>query len=369
MKTTYIVTPNFPPDICGIGDYSDYLHQNLDQNNFDNQIITFSDSPSQNKNIHAIKTADKRSIQAWLNCLKPAHQVNTIIIQYEPYSFSKIGLPLYLIYIFGILKLKGYNISIMFHEVATRLYIANPKKIAVSFLQLTVAYFLTAISSVRTTSTSFNAKQLKPFKFTLLPIPSNFTKKTSHIINQNQVVIGCFANRVDEFFAEVIDKILEKKPVTIYLIGKQNKANNQVWEQHNFYNNEKLFLTGTLSSEEIQQVFDRLTIFAHMEKIDAQGRGGASLKNGTLAAALNWGLPVVTSKGDMTDETFLRNQHNIYFVNDPFSAEDWANSINKLSENVTLSNTIGQNAGKFYNDVLSWNTITKKYISLYKNSN
>ncbi len=369
MKTTYIVTPNFPPEICGIGDYSIYLHQNLDQNNFDNQIITFSDSTSNNSNIHHLKTGDKKSIRAWLNCLKPAHQVNTIIIQYEPYSFSKIGIPLYLVYIFGALKLKGYRISIMFHEVATRLYIANPKKIAVSLLQLLIAYFLTAISSVRTTSTSFNAKQLKPFKFTLLPIPSNFTKKTNHPINPDQVVIGCFANRVDAFFAQVINIILEKKLGTVYLIGKQNKANNAVWEKYDFYHNEKLFLTGTLSAEEIQQVFDRLTIFAHMEKIDGQGRGGASLKNGTLAAALNWGLPVITSKGDMTDETFLRNQHNICFVNDPFSAEDWADSIQKLSGNAALSKTISQNAGKFYTDVLSWQTITKKYISLYKNGN
>ena len=365
MKTTYLVTPNFPPDICGIGDYSDYLHRNLEENNFDNQIITFSDNKSQDNKINCIKIADKRSIKAWLNFLKPAREVNAIIIQYEPYSFSKIGIPLYLIYIFGILKFKGYKVSIMFHEVATRLYIANPKKIAVSFLQLSIAYFLTAISSVRTTSTRFNAKQLIPFKFNLLPISSNFTRKTVQTSNNNQLVIGCFANRVDGFFAEVIDKILEKSTGVVYLIGKQNKANNPVWEKHNFYQNKRLVLTGTLSAQEIQQVFDQLTIFAHMEKIDPKGRGGASLKNGTLAAALNWGLPVVTSKGDMTDETFLQHQHNIFFVNNPFSADDWADSIIKLSANVTLSNTISQNAARFYKEVLSWETITKKYISLY----
>lgn len=367
MKSTYLVTPNFPPEICGIGDYSDFLYQNLENSNFDTHVITFSDEINHNNKVHCIKLADKRSIAAWLKCLKPAQKVNTIIIQYEPYSFSNIGIPLYLIYVFAILKLKGYKISIMFHEVATRLYIANPKKIIISLLQLSIAYFLTAISSVRTTSTSFNAKQLKPFNFTLLPIPSNFTKNNFQVIINNQVVIGCFANRVDDFFADVIDQILEKNIGTVYLIGKQKKANDEVWKKHHFYNNPKLIPTGTLSPDEMEKVFDQLTAFIHMEKIDEKGRGGASLKNGTLAAALNWGLPIVTSKGDMTDERYLQHQQNIFFVHNSFSADDWIKAIKSVSENEDLSNRLKKNASNFYQENLSWKTITQKYITLFSN--
>lgn len=365
MKSTYLVTPNFPPDICGIGDYSNFLYQNLENNNFDTHVITFSDNINPNNKIHCIKTTDKRSIGAWLRCLKSPKEVNTIIIQYEPYSFSKIGIPLYLIYIFLILKIKGYKISIMFHEVATRLYIANLKKIIISLLQLSVAYFITAISSVRTTSTSFNAKQLRPFKFTLLPIPSNFSKKNLHATINDKIVIGCFANRVDTFFAKVIDQILERNMGIVYLIGKQNKANDEVWSNHHFNDNEKLLLTGTLSSAEIENVFDELTIFIHMEKIDIAGRGGASLKNGTLAAALNWGLPVITSKGDMTDENFLQHQQNIFFVKDSFSVNDWTDAIQFVSGQDELKNQMKQNAAEFYQNNLSWATITKKYVSLF----
>ncbi|RYY07949.1 MAG: glycosyltransferase family 1 protein [Sphingobacteriaceae bacterium] len=367
MKSTYLVTPNFPPEICGIGDYSDFLYQNLEKHDFDTHVITFSDQISYNSKIHYLKLVDKRSITAWLKCLKPAEQVNTIIIQYEPYSFSKIGIPLYLIYIFAVLRIKGYKISIMFHEVATRLYIANPKKVLISLLQLTIAYFLTAISSLRTTSTSFNAKQLKPYKFTLLPIPSNFTKKGSYVNINNQIVIGCFANRVDDFFADVIDQILIKNIGTVYLIGKQRSANNEIWHKHQFYDNQKLILTGTLSSNEIEKVFDQLTVFVHMEKLDSHGRGGASLKNGTLAAALNWGLPVVTSKGDMTDERYLQHKKNIFFVNDSFSTQDWVNAIEQVSADKDLNSRLKENARKFYQDNLSWETITKKHVSIYSN--
>jgi len=256
----------------------------------------------------------------------------------------------------------------MFHEVATRLYTANPKKIIVSLLQLTIAYFLTAISTVKTTSTSFNAKQLKPYKFTLLPISSNFTKKIIHADDENKpVVIGCFANRVDQFFAEVIDQIIEKNTGIVYLIGKQKKDNDEIWHQHNFYNNPKVVLTGTLSADEIEEVFNQLTIFVHMEKIDAKGRGGASLKNGTLAAALNWGLPVITSKGDMTDERYLQHQQNIFFVTDPFSSKDWFKAIINVSSNQDLRIQMQENASKFYQDNLSWETITQKYIKLFNN--
>ena len=155
MKSTYIVTPNYPPDICGIGDYSSFLLKNLLDQGVNAHIITFSEITSENNRIHKIKNSGKKSISAWLNCLDKKENLNTVFIQYEPYSFSKIGVPLYLVYIFLALKIKGYKISIMFHEVATRLYVANPKKIIVSLLQLFIAYFLTALSSVRITSTSF----------------------------------------------------------------------------------------------------------------------------------------------------------------------------------------------------------------------
>ena len=56
MKTTYLVSPNFPPEICGIGDYSFFLHQNLEINNLETEIITFSDKTSQDEKVHCIKT-------------------------------------------------------------------------------------------------------------------------------------------------------------------------------------------------------------------------------------------------------------------------------------------------------------------------
>lgn len=364
-KTTYIVTPNFPPDICGIGDYTSFLFKNLRENHIDVHIITFSENATETERVHVIKKGSHKSASSWLQYLKPPDEVNTIIFQYEAYSFSKIGIPLYLIYIATILKIKGYKIAVMFHEVATRLYISDPKKIVISLLQLSVAYFLTALSSARTTSTTFNAKQLKPFHFTFLPIPSNFNRnKSLGQNNQSMPAIGCFANRVDAFFAAVVDQILENNLGIVYLIGKQNKANNDVWTKHNFYNKPNLIITGTLSPTEIEECFNNLNLFVHMEKVDARGRGGASLKNGSLAAALYWGLPVITSKGDMTDENELQDKVNIIFVNNPNEVNDWVKAVEYLNDNYNLRKAIETNANEFYNSNLSWPVITQKYKSM-----
>ncbi len=368
-KTIYIVTPNYPPDICGIGDYTSFLSKNLMDTGIDVHIITFSKDVIETERIHVIKKGYEKSIVSWLQHLKPPKQVNTIIFQYEAYSFSKIGIPLYLIYISLMLRIKGYKISVMFHEVATRLYISSPKKIIVSLLQLTVAYFITALSSARTTSTTFNAKQLRPFHFIFLPIPSNFTRNKS--INQNindLPAIGCFANRVDAFFAAVVDQILENNLGLVYLIGKQSKANNDVWTKHNFYNKPNLIITGTLSPTGMEECFNNLNLFIHMERIDAQGRGGASLKNGSLAAALNWGLPVITSKGDMTDENALQNKVNILFVNNPYQVEDWVNAVKYLNNREDLKKSIQKNVVQFYEHNLSWHTITQKYLAILSNN-
>ena len=368
MKTTYIVTPNYLPDICGIGDYTSFLFKNLQEKNIDVHIITFSQDATESEQVHVIQKGKEKKAASWLKFLKPPTEVKTIIFQYEPYSFSKIGIPLYLIYITLVLRIKGYKLAIMFHEVATRLYILNPKKITISLLQLTTAYFITALSSARTTSTTFNAKQLKPFHFTFLPIPSNFTKNKNISQNYNNLpAIGCFANRVDSFFAEVVDQILKNNLGTVLLIGKQSKANNDVWTKHNFYNRPGLTITGTLSPDGIEKYFDSLDIFIHMEKVDAHGRGGASLKNGSLAAALNWGLPVITSKGDMTDENALQNKVNILFVNNPNRTEDWAEAVEMLNNNQDLKKLIQKNAASFYEHTLSWPVITQKYIGILNN--
>lgn len=365
MKTTYILTPNYAPDICGIGDYSSFLFKSLREEGLDVHIITFSEDATETETVHKIRKGHKKSISAWLKCLKSPGEVNTIIFQYEAYSFSKIGIPLYLIYISLMLRIKGYKISVMFHEVATRLYILNPKKIIISSLQLTVAYFLTALSSARTTSTTFNAKQLKPFRFNFLPIPSNFTRNKSVTQSINILpVIGCFANRVDAFFADVVDQILENNLGVVYLIGKQSKANNDVWKMHNFYSRPNLIITGTLSSTGIEECFNNLNLFMHMEKIDAQGRGGASLKNGSLAAAMSWGLAVITSKGDMTDENKLQNKVNILFVDNPNKVIDWVKAVKDINDNGSLRKAIQANANQFYNLNLGWPVITQKYKSI-----
>ncbi len=366
MKSVYIVTPNYFPEVCGIGDYSNFLFKNLKKNNIDTHIITFSDcAEQQNPDVHLIKKIKKRKVSSWLACLKAPEHVTTIIIQYEPYSFSKIGIPLYLVYICSVLRLKGYKLTIMFHEVATRLYTTNPKKIIISTLQLFIAFTITALSSIRATSTSFNAKQLWPFKFILIPIPSNFTRgEIDRKSVDNRLIIGCFANRVDGFFASVIDQLLQKKNCTIYLIGRPNKANNKVWTDYGFDHKENLVITGTLTTKEIEERFNNLNLFIHMEKLDAKGRGGASLKNGSLAAALNWGLPVITSKGDMTDENFLRNKVNILFVVDPYSVTSWVEAVEFIIDNIDLKNQIQKNAFQFYQQNLSWPVVTGKYISL-----
>lgn len=365
MKTTYIVTPNYPPDICGIGDYTSFLFKNLQDQGIDVRIITFSQDATESEQVLVIQKGEEKKAASWLKLLKPPTAVNDIIFQYEPHSFSKIGIPLYLIYITLVLRVKGYKLGVMFHEVATRLYILNPKKITISLLQLTVAYFVTALSSARTTSTTFNAKQLKPFHFTFLPIPSNFTRNKNIGQNNNNLpAIGCFANRVDSFFAEVVDQILKNNLGTVLLIGKQSKANNDVWTKHNFYNRPGLTITGTLSSDGIEKCFNNLNMFIHMEKVDAHGRGGASLKNGSLAAALNWGLPVITSKGDMTDESALQNKVNILFVNDPNKVDDWVKTVSYLNDNHNLRKAIETNANEFYNSNLSWPVIIQKYKSI-----
>lgn len=365
-----IVTPNYEPQICGVGDYSKKLMETLKVKPTKVSILSFNDNCENYQaceNIYYLNRKKAANFAEWQKALEKIKLNNGIIwFQYVPYSYSKKGIPFFLIPIFIYLRLKNYKVGVMFHEVAIRVFQKNPAKTIVSIFQLSIAYILSLIANKRLTSTKFNAHQLRPLRFQLAPIPSNILRKDQN--NQLKKTstakvlhIGCFANRVDIFFAEILNLITQNLNCTIHIIGNPGVNNKNVWDQFGISRNPKIEITGILALEEMAEIFDKLDIFLHLEKNDLKERGGASFKNGSLAAAITWHLPIVSVKGDMTDEA-LENEENILFVEESNNIRSWLSAINRVATDEGLQKKLRKGTAKLNKEIINWNFSADKYM-------
>jgi len=93
-------------------------------------------------------------------------------------------------------------------------------------------------------------------------------------------------------------------------------------------------------------------------------RGGISTKSGSLAAAYAAGLPIIGTKGDMTDD-FFKNLENIFLI-EKLEVDEIVNAIKKIIDK-ELYNRLKYFSKKTYEEKLSWEVISEKYKNLILN--
>ncbi|MFH5851722.1 hypothetical protein, partial [Clostridium perfringens] len=64
--------------------------------------------------------------------------------------------------------------------------------------------------------------------------------------------------------------------------------------------NENVWIHGFMEADEISKLFSQSHLFIDNNYVDNHKRGGTTLKSGSVAAAFQYGLPVLGYKGDMT---------------------------------------------------------------------
>lgn len=116
-KNLVVISPNTPPQICGVGDYAYRLSKEF----YKNKIYTEVTIATDNMN-NITENSGKFDIKHWSKILPQilAHRETSydILINYTPKGFSKIGYPISFIrFLKGLTKLESdIKIFILFHE-------------------------------------------------------------------------------------------------------------------------------------------------------------------------------------------------------------------------------------------------------------
>ncbi|MFW5761613.1 MAG: glycosyltransferase family 4 protein [Cyclobacteriaceae bacterium] len=376
-----LITNNFPPLKDGVGDHSWHLADGLCQVGYDVEVLSVA-NPKIKK--ESSKPAFKLSpiirnfgISGILNLGKiiAGRKADVVLFQYVPYAYSQWGVPFPLIFLYGYLRFKGIKVLTIVHEPFIR-FGAGFKYVGVALAQRLIALFIFGLSSALVTSIGLYKKMLTPFNHNIfqIPIGSNITPVT--LTNDEKVrlrlqyalpdtyLIATFGNRDPTLLLDALRILVQNQhSVKVLFLGNNNKLDAKRKKGDYADLLPHLFTTGFLEPEPLFKLLLISDIFVLPENVDTKGRGGASLKSGSLAAAYSAGLPIISNRGDMTDAC-LKHKENIYFTDN--DATDLANSIRNILDDHSLRNSLRVNALAFYKNYLSWDKALLSYEEIIK---
>lgn len=311
-----IIAPHFPTMSypCGAADFVHQYCLNLKKKGHEVTVLTNNPNPIKIDGIKIIAKVDAWSITRILELRKLAkiYQWDIIDVQYEAYMFGGSGTILLMP-----LLLKGINCKFVLtlHSQQLPKYFSSLFRLTQMVLFNEVVFYSSVLLDHMKKKFPKKAKH-----FHLLGFPSNLIRlnlsEYNDLINnflnhkpRNQLACLYFGHispgRDIEDLLNIINNL--KLPIHLTLMSQFNPAENQyhrdlisLVSQNGLEN--KVTFTGRVDDKTITLMFKThdLCLFPFPE--------GASLKNGSLAAAIEHEMPIITTKTALTDTVFLSNE-------------------------------------------------------------
>lgn len=375
-----MVCREFPDIIGGVSDYTYRLGISLSEEGHNVYVLTSDDKRIRTdvEKLHvvpAIKRWDLRGISAIINeaqIIAP----DRILIQYVPHMYDRNAVPLYLLLLYILLRLRRFKIITTFHEIALRADITEPAKFIVGIIERLIAYCLLSLSDKAVVSIEHYRRLFWPFYVKILKIPvgSNIepislTEKETVEFRRKVAVGG--ENIVATFGLNpagnnmLIDaaKRLRESGIKLRLLLMGDLPECQrtaLSEKAKLWGLvDSVILTGYLPAAEVYRHLSVADIFVMLVPTDEKGRGGVSAKNTAIAAAFASGLPVIGNEGDMTDKLFVDGS-NIFLLKSCETGK-LAAAIAELIKDDDARSRLAGGARKSYELYFAWPVIAKEY--------
>lgn len=364
------ITNNMPPIVDGVGDYTFNLACEFAYHGHKVSVICHKNTKIKNdyKNIQLFSIVEKwnkNAVFPILNIIKQ-NNIDIVLLQYVPHGFHKKGLPFGLIRIVKNIKLTGvklftfchevciFNVNGSFKDTVLRMIMWQiTRKIILQsdFIATSIAYYRTMIEKML----------LKWKNIEIIPIASNIPQvtisKDELIKLRKQVANGCdyvvvfLGNRDITTSLEALQILINKRNIRIRILLIGNVKSE--------YKSSKLeiFRTGILEISDIGKFLAISSVLI----LPASNQFGCSFKSGSLMAALQSGVPVITGKGIFTDNS-LCDGSNIIFA-DFTNKYDIARCISNLLGDTVLRKKLSDNAISLVKNV-SWQSTYLKYMKI-----
>lgn len=362
------ITNTLPPVVDGVGDYTLNLAKEFAKYGHNVSIVCKRDdrikTDYEDIKVFPIVEAWNKSAAAPVIRLIRERDIYIVSLQYVPHGYEPHGLPFGLIRFVKEIRKTQVPIFTFCHEVYWRYRGFNVKFLAESLLMAFISKRILKYSDYVATSISHYAKMIKKlsgYVTPTIPITSNIpvdnvdAKSKKATVAPNKEFIVAFIGKrdltvVSDALRHLID---EGNNIKLLFIGKTNDVQS--------IENKHCYHTGILNIEELSNYVAAADCMIMPE----DNITGCSLKSGSLAAALSFGIPVITSKGIMTDDK-LKDKENILFV-DSTSVATYHDTIETLIKNKAFADKISKNA-KVLGKMLTWVETYYEYMKIINNN-
>jgi glycosyltransferase involved in cell wall biosynthesis len=367
----HVVTGEYPPQTGGVSDYTHQISRELAKGG--DRVHVWA--PASDLEVFQEETAQVHPLppgfsMRWLRefdrQLKSYSSPRNILIQYVPHMYGWKSMNL--AFCWWIFKQRKQNVCVMFHEVAF------PFRSGQRFRHglLAIVHRMMAWVILRSVRHSFTSTD--PYldllrtlgndetPISMLRICSNIPLESyrsdglsapKEAAPNGPFTVGVFSSfgaQLNEFLAPAIGCILGNPRMQVLLLGPGEPLRESLATQYP----EAADRIGTTGRLHVTQIAE------HMRHCDALLQiypEGASAARGTLIGAIASGLPVVTSRGPITDKFLLDSEAMLFSDGSPRSTRD---AVELLSENPALARELGARAQRLYREAFQPSVIVSQ---------
>ncbi len=365
MKVHFMVAA-LPPFIDGIGDYTANLARQVATVLGPGRVKIYAgqpaSSPIEGVEIEGCFSAARRaSVTAVLKSVVQ-DEPDWLVLEYSPFSFGKHGLNPFLPLIIWRLRKQcpRLKLALMIHEPFTGL--GSCKEAVMTMWQRPQLWALGQAADVIFCSiTAWKERFSRWFRrrpVLHLPVSSNIPLETlSHGcarerigIPKTTLLFGLFGTARHHAMLGWIRRSLEDlankgREVAVLYIGPHREFIGKALPHT------KLFSDGELPPAEVSRRLAGVDIYL------APFVDGASTRRTSLMTGLQHGLPVVTTRGRLTDSMLERAAERSFLMADADAEESWGREVNRLVSDVPLRVELGVSARMFFDENFSWRRI------------
>ena len=359
-----IITKNLPAAVCGIGDHSILLGNAIRSRGHWVTLLAGKGDPGENRHI-VNKFWHKESIFGLIKRMD-SMEVDHLILQYTPltFAFNNGRNQNFAMADFWSACSSKWNTSLILHETYFKAWWHPPSLIKGVIEKRLLKLIVQNSHYVFTASQPF-FEEVKHWgsnaKIGLLPIGSNFSFNTvdrakmrsEKGIDLGEVVLLLFGGgelnlRKLSHYVNAVDALLSKNGIKArwLLLGGA--------KEDYFSLTFPVISHGFLSQEDLSSWLQLADIFL-MPQIC-----GLSAKRGTLMAALQHGLPVVGTKGKMTDQFWCE----VPGVNLISGAKRFASTVLRLAEKEELRKQMGVTNRSYFEAHFTWDKIARTFLEV-----
>ena len=358
-KTWHIITGEYPPQPGGVSDYTYEVANALAAEQDIVHVWTPSTSAavplSRGIEIHQLSRGfGIRWFAEMSRGLRTYIGPHNIIIQYVPHMYGWKSMNL--AFCFWLVARRNCNIVVMFHEVAYPFRAGQPRKhdILAIVHRIMAWIVLRSADFVFTSNEHYQAllRQLAPSNSEVgtLRICSNVPfNPSSNRLSQARFeksasphytvgVFSSFGREICDLLEPVLPFVLENPLTRIVLVGPANSFVDLLTARYSGLSG-RITSTGRVHPSTAGSRLHGCDVLIQLYP------DGASTARGTLIAALASGVPVVTTRGVLTDRLLLESGGLLFAENSPL---DIRNAVESLRSDRALAQRIGDRASNLY---------------------